>query len=80
MKNSDKLKESREDPEPFLQGEVLFERKRNNLKHQERYREITATDSRQDRRKRNKNPQIQIEKNKKTTKDIEKIRKTTYLI
>lgn len=41
----DKLNINREDPENFLPNETVFERKRNNLKHQERYREIQVKDN-----------------------------------
>lgn len=41
----EKLNINREDPENFLPNETVFERKRNNLKHQERYREIQVKDN-----------------------------------
>uniref|UniRef100_A0AB38Z266 Polyprotein n=1 Tax=Breu errantivirus TaxID=3078398 RepID=A0AB38Z266_9VIRU len=47
IKDTEKLNKGREEPEQFLPGNVAFERKRNNLKHQERYREIIIAENRQ---------------------------------
>lgn len=40
-----KIYRTREKSEEFLPNDTVFERKRNNLKHQERYREITVVDN-----------------------------------
>lgn len=41
----DKLNANREDPGKFSSNDVVFERKRNNLKHQERYRETKVIEN-----------------------------------
>lgn len=44
-KDLEKLNKDREEPEEFLPGDSVYERKRNNLKHEERYKEITVVDN-----------------------------------
>lgn len=41
----EKLNANRENPENFLPNDTVFERKRNNLKHEERYREIKVVEN-----------------------------------
>jgi hypothetical protein len=47
LKDLEKLNHNREEPENFSQNDTVFERKRNNLKHQERYREVKVVDNMQ---------------------------------
>lgn len=41
----EKLNKTREEPELFKDNDTIFERKRNNLKHEERYRETKVFDN-----------------------------------
>lgn len=41
-----KMNENREEPDHFMENETVFERKRNNLKHQERYKENKIRENR----------------------------------
>lgn len=42
-----KINKNREDPDYFSENETVYERKRNNLKHQERYKEIKILDNKE---------------------------------
>lgn len=42
----DNLNKTRENPENFVENEILYLRKRNNLKHQERYKEVKVAENR----------------------------------
>lgn len=47
IKFLDKVNKNREDPDHFLDDETIYERKRNNLKHQERYRENKVSENKE---------------------------------
>ena len=47
QRDLEKMNKSRENPENFLENDTVYERKRNTLKHQERYREIKVVDNRE---------------------------------
>lgn len=47
LKDLEKLNRNREEPENFSLNDTVFERKRNNLKHQPRYQKLKVTENRE---------------------------------